>query len=258
MRSNERPSWDGVSCVWRSRKGVRLLLGNNSNALAAVSGLINAPPGVTVRHVLSVGDHSKARLVARARDGNEDAPLHDKCPMEDRLQPEHEIFIDATYPPLQKLATAFAACEAETSCRRRNRYAVLVHCNSGVNRSPTVVLAFLLSRGCSLREAYRHLLAARPTVDPLPNYRAALCHWETALRGSCSVGSETWAVHVSVQLGDEQIGWEDAWDQKQRETEALLAEAAPACSDLFLPTDTLSSGLASDSPELDPGPSARS
>ena len=236
-RLNEQPTWTGVSIVWRSRKGVLLLLGNTSNALAAVS-LIDAPGGVAVKHVISVGDNSKNRRVARERTAvrSENAVPHDSCPMDDRLSPEDAIAINATFPPLVLLSDSFAACEVEASrqsCQQHSPAgldsAVLVHCNMGHNRSPALVLAFLLLRGLSLRDAYRHLLVARPTIDPLPNYRRALCRWEKELWGSCSVSIEPWALHVSDLLREDgPEDWEAAWAIKEGAIRSLLAEAPVA------------------------------
>jgi len=59
----------------------------------------------------------------------------------------------------------------EAECSVARPMAVLVNCDLGHNRSPTLVLASLLRMGMSLREAYRAVLRVRPTIDPLPNYR---------------------------------------------------------------------------------------
>ncbi|HEC23915.1 MAG TPA: hypothetical protein ENI95_13455 [Chloroflexi bacterium] len=53
---------------------------------------------------------------------------------------------------------------------------VLVVCAAGISRSATVVLAYLVSQGMSLPEAYRHLRKCHPRADPHP----AL--WESLIR----------------------------------------------------------------------------
>lgn len=81
--------------------------------------------------------------------------------------------------------------------------AVLVHCELGYNRSPTLVLAFLVQSGCSLREAYRRVLRCRPMVDPLPPFRRALENLERRLHSKTTVRPEDWyAKHIS-QLVEE-------------------------------------------------------
>merc|ERR1719469_1427858 len=77
--------------------------------------------------------------------------------------------------------------------------AVLVHCSLGVNRSPTLVLAFLVMKGLSLRQAYRQVLRTRPHIDPLPGYRDALMRYETEVRRRASsvARSELFAMHFS-------------------------------------------------------------
>jgi protein-tyrosine phosphatase len=51
---------------------------------------------------------------------------------------------------------------------------VLVHCQAGVERTPTVVCAALLMMGWSLTEAYQRVAAARPEVAPTDGQLATL------------------------------------------------------------------------------------
>mmetsp|Transcript_95343 Transcript_95343/g.240237 ORF Transcript_95343/g.240237 Transcript_95343/m.240237 type:complete len:293 (+) Transcript_95343:74-952(+) len=123
-------------------------------------------------------------------------------------------FFSASESPSTAAAEAAAAegpAEAEALCSPCSgggacggpgapgtRCGVLVHCDLGHNRSPTLVLAFLVSAGLDLRTAYRRVLRARPTVDPLPPYRRALRSHEVALRGASSVGEEElFAMHIT-------------------------------------------------------------
>lgn len=81
--------------------------------------------------------------------------------------------------------------------------AVLVHCELGYNRSPTLVLAFLVQSGYYLREAYRRVLRCRPMVDPLPPFRRALENLERRLHSKTTIRPEDWfAKHIS-QLVEE-------------------------------------------------------
>jgi len=99
---------------------------------------------------------------------------------------------------MRALADASASSTAsddEVAVRPR---AVLLHCDQGINRSPTIALAFLLRQGMSLREAYRMLEAARPQIDPLPSFRRALLSYELHLHGSSTVTPcEPFAMHIS-------------------------------------------------------------
>lgn len=65
-----------------------------------------------------------------------------------------------------------------------------MNCDLGHNRSPTLALAFLVLAGQTLREAYRSVLRARPSVDPLPTYRRALLALEVRRIGSTTVSAE--------------------------------------------------------------------
>lgn len=108
--------------------------------------------------------------------------------------------------------------------------AVLVHCNRGHNRSPTLVLAFLVHFGLTLREAYRHVLCARPHIDPLSPYRHGLRNLEVQLRGKCSVeAEEVFGLHISELLAgrDDRFSEQtfvDALQIRQEGIDALLGE----------------------------------
>ena len=79
--------------------------------------------------------------------------------------------------------------------------ALLVNCDLGHNRSPTLVLAYLLRIGFPLREAYKKVFRTRPTIDPLPNYRHGLVAMEKLLRGFTSVWEEEpFHMHISELL----------------------------------------------------------
>jgi hypothetical protein len=223
-RLAQQPSWEGVSHIWRSSKGVTLLLGNTSNALAAMASS-SGPAQLCTRHVISVGDSKMATLVKRARcdNGENGAPLHDRYELVDRLRPDDVVEIDMEWEPLVLLCKAFAVCEAEAHECRRHRSAVLVHCNLGHNRSPALVLAFLLSRGLTLRTAYVCLFSGRPMVDPLPPYRAALGRLEVRLHGVRSVDNEPWAKHMSEIIAEQGGDFFTVIELKERAINALLA-----------------------------------
>lgn len=63
--------------------------------------------------------------------------------------------------------------------------AVLVHCGSGVSRSPTIVIAyFMLHRGLSLKDAYARVIAARTCISPGTTFFADLQQLEMEIVGS--------------------------------------------------------------------------
>jgi len=116
----------------------------------------------------------------------------------------------------------------ESDVEERMR-AILINCDKGWNRSPTLVLAFLMRKGLTLREAYRLVLRARPYIDPLPNYRQALREYEAVLyRGSSTVmEDEPFAMHISqlLEAGDAQAqDLDGARRVREASIAALLAE----------------------------------
>ena len=68
---------------------------------------------------------------------------------------------------------------------------VLVHCNSGMSRSATLVIAFLMSRrGMSLAVAYETTRSARPVILPNRGFFGALQRHELALGRPASMSLE--------------------------------------------------------------------
>ena len=59
---------------------------------------------------------------------------------------------------------------------------VLVHCQSGISRSATVVIAYLIKhKGMSLIEAYEHCLSIRPMINPNDGFFRALQDFRDAV-----------------------------------------------------------------------------
>ncbi len=68
--------------------------------------------------------------------------------------------------------------------QRRAGRSVYVHCRAGVNRSVTVVAAYLMWRdGLSRDEALSVIRGKRPRANPFEVYREYLAEWEKSLRG---------------------------------------------------------------------------
>lgn len=234
---------DGPSCL--------LLLGDASNALAiAAAGRAPiAPPGaaahteVCVSHIVCVADARPAREIQRAIEGSTTrAPRLAVCAMSDWKRPDECVVIhEELAEPLAAVAASVRATPPPDMPATAER-GVLVHCTRGHNRSPALVLAALVQLGCSLRDAYRLLMRARPDCDPLPAYRAGLRAFELALRGGSTVSpDELFAMHISqlMQLsrngalpseasdeyfGDDADPLEVALDARDSAVDALLAE----------------------------------
>ena len=89
--------------------------------------------------------------------------------------PVVERSLDMQDTPEQRIDRAVAEgtkflqeCEAR-GCR------VLVHCSAGESRSPTLVIAFLIStRGCTFLEAFSLVKERRPSINLNPSFVAQL------------------------------------------------------------------------------------
>jgi len=56
---------------------------------------------------------------------------------------------------------------------------VYVHCQMGVSRSASIVIAFLMKRfRCSVREAFSHVKKVREVIDPNPSFVKQLLLFE--------------------------------------------------------------------------------
>lgn len=67
---------------------------------------------------------------------------------------------------------------------------ILVHCAWGINRSTTIVLAYLMKhKKMSLIEAYKHVKNRRSIISPNPHYCEMLLTYEKHIYGenSCSI-----------------------------------------------------------------------
>jgi predicted protein tyrosine phosphatase len=148
---------------------------------------------ICITHIVSVADSGKCAAV-RQKGQEQNSSLPISCHfMADRLQPDQVVDLKRmTAPAIATLETVVGFSTKDTTAHNpqkrislntsstlpQQQRGVLVHCNEGHNRSPTLVLSYLLQCGLSLRDAYKLVLRARPTVDPLPPYRQALWNLE--------------------------------------------------------------------------------
>ncbi|XP_014292388.1 dual specificity protein phosphatase 10 isoform X2 [Halyomorpha halys] len=82
---------------------------------------------------------------------------------------------------------------------RKSNCAVLVHCQAGVSRSPTIAIAYIMKhRGLSMIEAYKLVKAARSIISPNLNFMGQLLELEQCLRSSAET-KPTWQQQATAQ-----------------------------------------------------------
>ncbi|KAK9151496.1 hypothetical protein Syun_009805 [Stephania yunnanensis] len=73
---------------------------------------------------------------------------------------------------------------------RKDKARVLVHCMSGKNRSPAIVIAYLMkSKGWRLNQSYQWVKEQRPSVDLIPAIYQQLQQYEQQIFGSVESGN---------------------------------------------------------------------
>jgi predicted protein tyrosine phosphatase len=115
--------------------------------------------------------------------------------MSDEL-PYHTVYaIDADWPEETEAmgkaldgAVAFIDSHAD-----RN---VLVHCVEGKSRSPTMVLAWMVSHGASLRAALAQLRGLRPVVRPNNGFMRVLIDYEERVTGRSTLDREDYPAPI--------------------------------------------------------------
>lgn len=84
-------------------------------------------------------------------------------------------FVECLDLPETDIAPVVRRCtDVIDACVRAGRN-VLVHCNAGVSRSPSVVIAYLMQRrNCQYQDAYDLVKAVRPCIRPNAGFEAQL------------------------------------------------------------------------------------
>ena len=92
-----------------------------------------------------------------------------------------------------KIGKYFTECSAFIADGLDAGGAVLVHCQAGISRSATLVIAFLMERrGRSLKDALDQVCAARAVAKPNKGFMAALEEYEASRAGTApQLGSRT-------------------------------------------------------------------
>eukprot|EP01111_Echinosteliopsis_oligospora_P009065 TRINITY_DN2589_c0_g1_i1.p1 TRINITY_DN2589_c0_g1~~TRINITY_DN2589_c0_g1_i1.p1 ORF type:complete len:209 (+),score=28.63 TRINITY_DN2589_c0_g1_i1:119-745(+) len=82
---------------------------------------------------------------------------------------------------------------------RANKRNILIHCSKGVNRSPTLVIAYLMSHmNLSLNAAYELVKSRRSIISPHEKYMEQLAVYEMQLFGKITLDVEEYS-KTSVQ-----------------------------------------------------------
>lgn len=75
---------------------------------------------------------------------------------------------------------------------KRHHEPIYVHCKAGKSRSVTAILAYLVSsERWTLKQAYRHVIKARPNMSPNIGFIAELMKMEGRVHGRVSSFMET-------------------------------------------------------------------
>lgn len=65
---------------------------------------------------------------------------------------------------------------------RRNKCNILIHCNAGISRSPTIAIAYLMKwKRLHLQDAYNFVKRCRPQISPNLNFMGQLVRYERRL-----------------------------------------------------------------------------
>lgn len=98
---------------------------------------------------------------------------------------------------------------------KKNHEPIYVHCKAGKSRSITAILAYLVtSERWTLKQAYRHVIKARPTMSPNIGFITELMKMENRVHGRVSSFLETdWQSSAlpSPEYASELFQLEKAW-----------------------------------------------
>ena len=85
--------------------------------------------------------------------------------------------------------------------------ACLVHCNYGMSRSPSVVIAYLMRSedGVTLAEALRRVKELRPVTAPNYGFMSQLIEFERNLRGRVSIDVEKYRLNRCADPSEYEI-----------------------------------------------------
>lgn len=161
-----------------------LLLGSLNNAR---SKSVLSKWGIT--HILNVNDSAKFP--------DDPAVSYSHIPISDYGDTNLEEVFDSCFAPI---------LEARAESGK-----ILVHCRHGSNRSPTIILAYLVKHErMNLRDAYMLVTSKRENVLPHGRYLEALQEFEKSASGICTLSKDD--VGPTVQEVVEQLRAESGDD----------------------------------------------
>ncbi|KAF7723461.1 hypothetical protein EC973_002015 [Apophysomyces ossiformis] len=121
-------------------------------------------------------------------------------------------------------------CNVHIEDAKRNHEPIYVHCKAGKSRSVTAILAYLVaSERWTLKQAYRHVIKARPNISPNIGFIAELMKMEGRVHGRVSSFMETdWqsSAMPSPEFTRTLQQLEYAWQQSPQETGVPTAATA--------------------------------
>jgi len=83
-----------------------------------------------------------------------------------------------------KIVDIYPQCARAIKEAKNANSAIVVHCQGGMNRSATIVLAYLMAEeGWTLKKSWGHLKGVRPVVNPHGHYWPQLREFEKSIFG---------------------------------------------------------------------------
>jgi len=167
--------------IIQSEDGFSILLGS-----AAGAGNTRLLEENKIRYILNVSDRVRFRRIA---DKDSEIKIH-FVPISD--------FGDT------ELGEVLEECFAIIDEARNSKQNILVHCQGGVNRSPTVVIAYLMIRlNRTLKESYQTVKESRSQISPHELYMKQLLECEQRLFGMNTINYEDYCKNsLQAQLRD--------------------------------------------------------
>ena len=152
--------------------------------------------------------------------------------VEDSVDAEHNMSSNLA-PAIERIASEIVA-----------GWTVLVHCQSGISRSATAAIGYLMSEvghdGRLLMEAYAHVRAQRPCVNPNDGFFRALQQHEMTTLGRVKTATQQRADEQEYHAHQitSQLAWANVTlAQARRALRAAGGDAAAAASELLASVD---------------------